>query len=1097
MSFNLKNGQILALATDENVFRRGERYYNEGNVSDISVVEQENPPGEVVLAKVAGSRSSSYNVRLAFRTNGTLESYRCNCDAASIWRGACKHAVAVMLGIANQQAESFNKAFADRVKTSVVDHFKGKLISKIDLDFAALQSVEHRKASLVPTLYIEGKQEISLGFSVGFTRQYVVRNVKNFVLQVQSGAVVKYGKGLEFRHDITAFDEPSRRLIDALIKFYGSVRELEKLGGGAFRMTGAGEEARFAMPAWFSDIFFDIYGEMGFIVSAPLFKKTEFVALQRDARSIAGFNVLDEQTRISVSTLADLFVMIEGEFAEYFLTPDGFCKLDKSAAADFVALSSNISRLQAEEFVLEGAHAADFRTYVMPQLARSGLLAGGAATVSEPSIQASEMLQKLCFYLDSPGKGERVTCRVEIEASNGEKVDMFAQKEQAESYEHLWVRAFLQHYGFEEDSIAGYYALASDDQIYNFYLTGVQTAIKIGKVFATDAFENRTITRPQKPSAHVRIHGGLLEVEIELNGYSLKELADAISSYKLSKKYHRLRSGRFINLEDENVRAVVQLLDGADASKKGYEPNKIVTPLYRALEMGEEIRAISGINTVCDDAVDRLIADLKNYDAEADVLEVPPSLESIMRSYQKTGFRWLKTLAKYGFGGILADEMGLGKTLQMISLLLSAKQENEAVKALVVAPTSLIYNWESEIHKFASSLNAVVIAGNPQRRKELLAEANYGGGADVIITTYDMLKRDIDSYSELEFDYIIADEAQYMKNPATQNSAAVKAVSGRVRFALTGTPIENSVSELWSIFDFVMPGFLYSQSKFNKTYANPITKDEDHEAGARLRRQVAPFILRRKKADVLAELPEKVETIQYSTMTDTQRMIYDAKLLEAQGAFESLLEAGSFETSKLDVLAHITRLRQICAHPALFLEGYDGGSGKLSDLLETIHQAVDGGHRILMFSQFASMLRIIREDLQREKISFFYLDGSTESALRKNMADQFNSGEKSVFLISLRAGGLGLNLTGADVVIHYDQWWNPAVMNQATDRAHRIGQTNTVQVINLIMKNSIEEKILRLQERKKALTDIVISEGSNFINKLTVEDIRELFSPQG
>ncbi|MCL2674968.1 MAG: SNF2 helicase associated domain-containing protein, partial [Defluviitaleaceae bacterium] len=781
MSFNLKNGQILALATDENVFRRGEKYYNEGNVADISVVEQDNPPGEVVLAKVTGSRSSSYNVRLAFRTNGTLESYRCNCDAAAIWKGACKHSVAVMLGIANRQAESFNKAFADRVKTSMVDHFKGKLISKIDSEFASLQSAEHRKASLIPTLYVEGKQDYSLGFSVGFSRQYVVRNIKNFVLQVQNGAVVKYGKGLEFRHDIAVFDEHSSRLIDALIKFYGSVRELEKLGGGAFRMVGAGEETRFAMPAWFSDIFFDIYGETGFLVNAPVFKKLEFVAVQRDTGSIAGFNIVDEQTKISVSPLTSSFVVIDGESADYFLTPDGFCKLGKAAAADFIALSSNISRLNLEEFALEGVHAADFRTYVMPQLARSGLLAGSAAAANEPSVQTAEMLQKLCFYLDAPGKGERVTCRVELESSNGEKADMFLPEEQAESYEHLWVRAFLQHYGFEEDSIAGYYMLSSDDQIYNFYLTGVQTAVKMGQVFATDAFENRKVMRPQKPSAHVRIHGGLLEVELELDGYSLKELADAISSYRLSKKYHRLRSGRFINLEDENVRAVVQLLDGADASKKGYEPNKIVTPLYRALEMGEEIRALSGINAVCDDAVNRLISDLQNYDADAVAFEVPASLENIVRSYQKTGFRWLKTLTSYSFGGILADEMGLGKTLQMISLLLSHKQEHSMMKALVVAPTSLIYNWESEIYKFAPSLNAVVVAGNPQRRKELLSEAVADGGADVIITTYDMLKRDIDSYSEFDFDYIIADEAQYMKNPATQNSAAVKAVNGRVR----------------------------------------------------------------------------------------------------------------------------------------------------------------------------------------------------------------------------------------------------------------------------------------------------------------------------
>jgi len=379
--------------------------------------------------------------------------------------------------------------------------------------------------------------------------------------------------------------------------------------------------------------------------------------------------------------------------------------------------------------------------------------------------------------------------------------------------------------------------------------------------------------------------------------------------------------------------------------------------------------------------------------------------------------------------------MGLGKTLQVITVLLAEKGITN-YPSIVVAPTSLIYNWEKEIHKFAPQLNARVIAGTAGKRKELFA----GENADVWITTYDMLKRDIELYTNINFKYIIADEAQNIKNPSTQNAKAIKLLMGEVRFALTGTPIENALSELWSIFDFVIPGYLYNATRFAKTYEAPILKDDDKDAATQLKRHIAPFILRRLKTDVLTELPPKIETTLYAEMLPEQKKMYTAYLLKAKGELDDIVNNGSFNNSRIDILSKLTRLRQICCHPAVFAEDYTGGSGKLNLTLTSIDNFLETGHRILIFSQFTSMLAIIRTRLEEQQIDYFYLDGATDSKERMNMAESFNDGEGKVFLISLKAGGSGLNLTGADVVLHYDPWWNPAVMDQASDRAHRIGQ---------------------------------------------------------
>ena len=446
--------------------------------------------------------------------------------------------------------------------------------------------------------------------------------------------------------------------------------------------------------------------------------------------------------------------------------------------------------------------------------------------------------------------------------------------------------------------------------------------------------------------------------------------------------------------------------------------------------------------------------------------------------------------------GILADDMGLGKTVQLLCVVckyLEDETEKNKKPTLVVCPSSLCLNWQNEIEKFTQGVTSEVIHGSLQDRMRKIAEIN---NYNIVITSYELLKRDIDEYKKYnyKFKYIIADEAQYIKNNNTQNAKAIKDIISETRFALTGTPIENSLSELWSIFDFIMPGYLFRYRKFKELYETPIMRDNDEIVMQKLKKLIEPFVLRRIKKEVLTELPDKTVTVLSSQMLEEQEEIYLSYLTQAKkSAMEEIRENG-IEKSQIKILALLTRLRQICCHPSLFIENYEGGSGKLNQCIEIIKDAIQSGHKILLFSGYTAMFDIIEKELKKEQISYLKLTGQTKVSDRINLVDEFNNNpDKKLFLISLKAGGTGLNLVGADMVIHYDPWWNVSSENQATDRTYRIGQKRNVQVYKLITKNSIEEKIYDLQKRKEALIDNMLSTNQTFISKLSKDEIMNLF----
>ncbi|MBR0162109.1 MAG: SNF2 helicase associated domain-containing protein [Oscillospiraceae bacterium] len=624
-----------------------------------------------------------------------------------------------------------------------------------------------------------------------------------------------------------------------------------------------------------------------------------------------------------------------------------------------------------------------------------------------------------------------------------------------------------------------------EDSIYRILTEGLDALCEMGEVMSTSRFDALQIRRSVKIQVGISVESSMMELQITSEDVSLEELAQLLKSYRLKKKYHRLKNGDFVDLDD-SIGELAELTDTLQLSRKELLAGGASVPAYRALYLDQMLQNTRKMDTTRDRHFRQLVKDF--HTVKDSDYEIPEELNRVLRGYQVYGYKWLRTLSACGFGGILADEMGLGKTLQIIAVLLAEKQEGAIGTSLVVCPASLVYNWAEEFRRFAPSLSVCPVEGSQAERQEILSHA---GKWDVLISSYDHLKRDIPYYEDRVFLYEILDEAQFIKNQSTASARSVKVVRAKHRFALTGTPIENRLSELWSIFDFLMPGFLYSYETFRRDLERPIIKDGDELTSLRLRRMVSPFVLRRLKTDVLKDLPEKVEEQYVVRFEPEQQKLYDAQVVRMKKLLEEETDE-SFRKSKIQVLAELTRIRQICCDPLLLFANYTGGSAKLEACMDLVRSAMEGEHRILLFSQFTSMLDLLKARLGEEGIAYYEITGATPKKERLRLVKAFNEGDTPLFLISLRAGGTGLNLTGADIVIHYDPWWNAAAQNQATDRAHRIGQLKPVTVFKLLVKDSIEEKIQQLQEKKQDLAEEILGGEQLSFSSLSREDLLEL-----
>ncbi len=953
--------------------------------------------------------------------------------------------------------------------------------------------VNEETLTLEPRILYKGKG-LQLSFKIGSGKLFVIKDLIEFCKQVQNCETGIYGTNTKINHNINNFTQRARQWYEFIRKV---IHEEEGLIQRIFEMSyHYGTKSKcpeVELFGWRIDQFVEILGTDSIeYENKYAYNKEKFRLVCKEGSPQMTMQICKNQVEkgndfdgIKVScTMPEFYLGMKGA---YFIQSQVLYRTDIEIINKIQPIYNRAVGGKVS-FLIGRNKLTDFYYSMLPQLEEYFVV----------SEEDSDLIQQylppeveFIFYLDAP-EGD-ITCRVaacykDIECSIMEAV----QDEYAASGASFRLEGREREIFFLTKQIFPYVDMQADiffcnreeDSIYEVLNGGVEYLAQLGEVRCTSAFKHLNIVKKMRMSVGVSVSGGLLELEIETEDISREELIEVLKGYKVHKKYYRLKNGDFLNLEDENLLMMKELMETMKLPLKEFVKGKVQVPRYRMLYLDKLLEEKEGLYTNRDNTFRNMVKNFKTI-TDADY-EIPPSLKRVMRGYQKTGYRWLKTLEACQFGGILADDMGLGKTLQAISFLLSAKKKG--VTSLIVAPSSLVFNWGEEFERFAPEMNVQLIAGDQQeRQKRIEACAEY----DVSITSYDLLKRDISYYNGISFHYVIIDEAQYIKNHTTAAAKAVKVINSQMRIAMTGTPIENRLSELWSIFDFLMPGFLYNYETFKKEIETPVVKNGDEGVMARLQKMVSPFIMRRLKMDVLKDLPDKLEEVRYVKFDKKQQTVYDAQVAHMQ----ELLGAQDNETfnkNKLKVLAELTRLRQICCDPSLCFENYQGESGKLDSCMELVKSAIDGGHKMLLFSQFTSMLDLIKKRLEQEKIAYYVITGDVTKEKRLQLVKEFNKDTVPVFLISLKAGGVGLNLTGADVVIHYDPWWNIAAQNQATDRAHRIGQTKKVTVYKLIARHTIEEKILKLQETKHDLAEQVMNGELGQLGSMSKEELLAL-----
>lgn len=1054
---------IKKLCYSSSTFQKGLQYCKNNRVIDIE--NTQDPQGRpIVCATVIGSRPYHASILLTPEGDGLL-AYSCECPAHNAFPGPCKHVVALAL-VAG--APELGRARSDPGAVALLRQYAQKALSQVFVPAPC-------QASLVPTIYFN-QGDAFLSLKIGVDRLYVVKNFQEFIRALRSGETINYGKKFSMAHNLANFEEQSQPLARFVRTYYD---DLQSPYTGGYRY-GFHEPRYACLTPYLLDEFMKLYQDRTLNLGVERSDISCRVVFENPRLRLH----LDRQGKGYFLRMTASFSMLWGCGRIYLAFP-----------RDEVIYACDPAFSDAAEDLLEmlrrsGEQRLFFSKADMPAVV-STLLPALEPFIQIVSEDVSEFLPpplESRLYLDMPAP-DAVTARLEFHYGK-EMHRAFLGKDIRRSYDltgETRAENLLLRY-FPPPDPDGILTIESDeDALFELVEKGIAALSEIAEVYVSDALKEVHIRPPAAVSLGVRMESDLLRILFDVQGMDLSELEEALVSFRKAKKYHRLRDGSFLSLDENAMSEFSQLAEGLDLSAKEIMSGSVSLEKYRALHLDALLKQSNRLQYDRDSAFKRIVRDVRSVD-DTD-FALPDTLRPILRNYQKTGYRWLRTIAAYGFGGILADDMGLGKTLQVLALLLAQKEENSAHSvSVVVCPSSLVLNWQSEAEKFAPALKAVAVAGTAESRAEQIAAWET---ADLLITSYDLLKRDVEQYTGKRFHYVIADEAQYMKNQNTQNAKAVKALQADARLALTGTPVENSLAEVWSIFDFLMPGYLFHYAKFRKLFETPIVKQKDQDAAKRLRQMVAPFILRRMKSEVLRELPEKIETVLYAELDGEQKKLYAANALQAKKAMETVGNSGA---DKLQILALLTRLRQLCCDPSLVYEDYGHGSAKLELCMDLVKNCVESGHRVLLFSQFTSMLDRISKRLDQTQTSYLTITGETKSAKRLELVNAFNQGEGSVFLISLKAGGTGLNLTGADVVVHYDPWWNSSAQNQATDRAHRIGQTKSVQVYKLIAKDTLEERILDMQRNKADLADMIVREGDGAFARMSREEIIALFA---
>lgn len=1043
--------------------------------------------------------------------NGEVQLIECTCPDYYNTYGICKHSLATVLTFNNMQLEdaqnigkkvildnknlkkSTNKynTFNQMVKTLYNEELE-EIDSDLDIEFknSGVIKIEPK------IIYDKFSKEMKIEFKIGNKRMYKLKNLSEFYKLMTNKEFYRYGDKLEFIHTKEVFDEESQELLEFLMKHAETIAFINSNANSNYRYYGkALNESSIIIGNTAIDELFDVLKNKKVDIEKDYEKRTIKFVDKNPEIEFKLEKVLDDEYRIVADFDVYKTTILKGKNYKYVLTDDGLYRCNKEFENNTLKLFQLFRESYSTQILLGKNELGELFSVVLPRV-KNAIKIDDDIKEEIKEYQPEKLGVKVFLDFD---KNEYIIADVRLCYGENEFNPLNEKEEKQFKYsrniiEETKAMNVFRKTGFMYDVKNLRFILPNEEKIYEFLTNDINYYMKKFEVLATDNFKSKEVIKPKIGSLGIKIENNLLEVDLSKLNIELDELKEIMKKYKLRKNYHRLKNGDFLELQDsKEIDFIDKLIAGTDTTYEELEKGSIRLPINRTLYLNQLLKEIRGTEIVKNKEYRNVINGLDKELLDEDE-KIPEQLENILRPYQKTGFKWLKTLDRYKFGGILADDMGLGKTIQIISILLDYKQNEKGTRAsIVISPSSLSLNWKNEIEKFAPNLKIKVIRGTAEERKKIIDNVDK---FDLVITSYDLLKRDIDNYKQKKynFKFIIADEAQYLKNNNTKNAKAIKLLNSDTKYALTGTPIENSLAELWSIFDFVMPGYLFSYKEFKSTYEIPIVKDEDKDAMNKLKMLIEPFVLRRNKKEVLTELPEKTITVLNNEMEEEQRNIYLSYLVQAKQELQNEININGYERSQIKILAALTRLRQICCHPGLFIEDYDESSSKLEQCIEIIEDGISAGHKILLFSSYTSMFSIIEKELEKRGIKHFKLTGSTKVDERIELVDEFNHNpDIGVFLISLKAGGTGLNLIGADMVIHYDPWWNISAENQATDRAYRIGQKNNVQVYKLITKDSIEEKIYELQQKKAELTDNMLNTQTTFVNKLSKEDIMNLF----
>lgn len=1048
-------------------FKKGDSFYRGNNVT----FESYSP--DYCEAIVKGTED--FYVTIEKDKNGGIKP-KCSCPKLASFQKHCQHIAAVLLSISeHQRQETFPINTSEQLSTQALTDGFLSIFNKQPIRSSNHQlHFEQRKMLNVEFIYQPvniGQGQYMFGIKVKIGSTYVP-NIRDFLMNVKEGIPTVLSVSITYDQSIHCFQNESNNVFQQLIQI---VNDEQLYIDGLLDESDLvrNKQLLFIPPSSWERVL-------------PILEKAPNLKLEYDGKSYVGLHLAKEPLSLQ-------FDIAEADDSAYKMRIHGMNQLIVLNSYSTVLSAGKIIRMKSEDsnrlsdlkemLVVSGSNQILipheqidlFLKKVVPDLKRLGdvLLPVAISTKFDKTPPL-----KIKLYLDRVK--DRLLAGLEFHYGSI-VIDPF------ESRELLLGSMFSRDLEKEniilqtmDDSLfiktAGGYFLHNEELEYSFLYHVIPKIQSLVEIYATTAVRNRIFKENSPPRIRVKVQKertNWLEFKFEMDGIPDKHIRDILIALEEKRKYYRLRNGSLLSLETREFEEIKRFLNVLPVQNEDLESG-LSLPIIKGLQL---FNSIDENTYSLEESFTKFLENIQNPGSLE--FQVPKSLESILREYQKQGYKWMKTLASYGFGGILADDMGLGKTLQSIAFIQSELKEIKKRKrpVLVVCPSSLTYNWLNELTKFSPTIQVVVIDGNKTERAKILKVALE---MDVVIISYPLLRKDIMWFEKQSFHTVFFDEAQAFKNHWTQTARAVKKIQANYRFALTGTPVENSLEELWSIFHVVFPELFMGL----KEYSNLSKKT--------IGRRIKPFLLRRLKEDVLSELPNKIESTESIELLPDQKKLYAAYLAKLRHDTLKHLDKDSIRKNRIKILAGLTRLRQICCHPVLFVDGYKGSSAKFEQLLQIVEESQIAGRRVLIFSQFTKMLELIGRELAMKGQPYFYLDGKTPSRERVDTCNRFNDGERDLFLISLKAGGTGLNLTGADTVILYDNWWNPAVEEQAADRAHRMGQTNVVQVIKLVARGTIEEKMNELQEKKKLLIEEIFDPEGKVSPTLTEEDIRSI-----